>query len=294
MKRNLLLAAGVVLMISACRNKETGAFAYGNFESEEIIISAESTGRLMDFSLVEGMEIKKGDYIGFIDTTQYFLKKLQLLAGINSVSARLVQMDQQLMVNDVSMNNLVRERNRITSLFEGGAATSRQLDDINGQVDLLKAQTNSVISQKATIRTEKESLDIQIMQVNDLISKSIIKSPVTGTVLEKYLFAGELALTGKPLFKIADLSDVVLRVFISGNQLESIKLGEELDVYIDSKAGELKKYVGTITWISAKSEFTPKIIQTREERVNLVYAVKIRVKNDGGLKIGMPGEIPLN
>jgi HlyD family secretion protein len=142
-------------------------------------------------------------------------------------------------------------------------------------------------------QTERESLEIQILQVNDLIAKSLIKSPVSGTVLEKYLYAGELAVSGKPVFKIADLSELILRVFVSGKQLELLKIGATVDVFIDVNSGELKKYTGTISWISGKSEFTPKIIQTRDERVNLVYAVKIRVPNDGSLKIGMPGEIRL-
>jgi HlyD family secretion protein len=191
------------------------------------------------------------------------------------------------------MNNLVREKNRIIFLLGGGAATTRQLDDINGQIDLLKAQTNALITQKSTIQTENESLEIQILQVNDLINKSLIKSPTSGTVLEKYVYAGELAVSGKPLFKVADLSELILRVFVSGKQLELIKLGAEVEVLTDSKAGELNKYSGTVSWVSAKSEFTPKIIQTRDERVNLVYAVKIRVPNNGSLKIGMPGEIKL-
>ena len=293
MNKIILISAVVLLMASSCKNKEQEAFAYGNFESEEVIVSAESSGKIIEFTLNEGMKLRKDDYLGFIDTTQYYLKKLQLSSGINSVIARLIQLDQQLVVNNVSMNNLVREKNRIISLLGGGAASTKQLDDINGQIDLLHAQTNAQISQKAMIRTEKESLSIQILQVNDLINKSLIKSPVSGTVLEKYLFEGELAISGKPLFKMADMSELILRVFVSGQQLEMLKIGSEVNVFIDSKANELKKYRGTIFWVSAKSEFTPKIIQTRDERINLVYAVKIRVPNDGSLKIGMPGEIRL-
>jgi HlyD family secretion protein len=293
MNRTLLLSACALLLASSCKNSKPEAFAYGNFESEEIIVSAESSGKLMEFPLSEGMNLKAGDYLGFVDTTQQYLKKMQLKSGINSVNARMVQLDQQLIVSEVSMKNLVREKNRVISLLGGGAATSRQLDDVNGQVDLLLAQTNALASQKAVIRTEKESLDIQIMQVNDLIVKSLIKSPVTGTVLEKYLYEGELAVTGKSLFKIADMSILNLRVFVSGQQLEKLKLGSEVDVFIDTHTGELKKYRGIVSWVSGKSEFTPKIIQTRDERVNLVYAVKIKVPNDGSLKIGMPAEIRL-
>jgi len=293
MNKLLLLSAGALFLISSCKNKETEAFAYGNFESEEIIVSAESSGKLMEFSISEGQTLKKDDYCGFIDTTQLFLKKQQMFSGIGSVKARLTQLEQQLIVNDVSMDNLTREKNRVNSLLEGGAATSKQMDDINGQIDLLKAQTRALVSQKAVIYSEMESLKIQVLQVNDLIDKSLIKSPAPGTILEKYLYTGELAVTGKPLFKIADVSKLILRVFVSGNQLEQIKLGSPVDVFIDASNDKLKKFVGTIIWVSGKSEFTPKIIQTRDERVNLVYAVKISVPNDGSLKIGMPGEIRL-
>jgi HlyD family secretion protein len=293
MKSLTLILTTVLFLSISCKNKETEAFAYGNFESEEIIVSAEASGKLNEFKIIEGMTLKPADYLGYIDTTQYYLKKLQLSAGINSVKAKLVQTDKQLIINEVSMKNLVREKNRIDSLLEGGAATSRQLDDINGQIDLLNAQTDAVVSQKNTIRTEIESLDIQIMQINDFITKSLIKSPASGTVLEKYLYEGELAVTGKPLFKMADISYLILRVFVSGNQIEQIKIGSEVNVYIDTQKNELKKIKGRVSWISDKSEFTPKIIQTRDERVNLVYAVKIRVINDGNLKIGMPGEIHL-
>jgi HlyD family secretion protein len=158
MNRILLFAAGSLILTSSCKNKEQQAFAYGNFESEEIIISAESSGKLMEFNLTEGMNLKSGDYLGYIDTTQYFLKKMQLKSGINSVNARLTQLDQQLIVNDVSMKNLIREKNRITSLIGGGAATTRQMDDMNGQVDLLKAQTDALSSQKASIRTDREGI----------------------------------------------------------------------------------------------------------------------------------------
>ncbi|MCB8994944.1 MAG: HlyD family efflux transporter periplasmic adaptor subunit [Bacteroidales bacterium] len=293
MKQVLLVSLTCLLIASSCRNNEPEAFAYGNFESEEIIVSAQSTGSLMEFKLEEGAVVKAGQMIGYIDTTQLYLKKKQLFAGLESVKARLYQLDQQLKVNEVSMSNAVREQKRISSLLEGGAATARQMDDINGQIDLLKAQTAAVGSQKVSIAAERESLLVQISQVNDLIAKSLIICPVSGTVLEKYIYTGELAVAGKPLFKVADISELILRVFVSGQQLESLKIGEEVNVGIDTNNGGLKTYKGTVSWISSKSEFTPKIIQTRDERVNLVYAVKIRVANDGSLKIGMPAQISL-
>jgi HlyD family secretion protein len=293
MKRILLISIGTALLFNSCRNKESDTFAYGNFESEEIIVSAEATGRLAEFSISEGQNITLAGYCGYIDTTQLYLKKLQLFSGINGVKARLAQLEKQLLVNEVSMNNLMREKKRIAALIEGNAATSKQMDDISGQIDLLNAQTNALISQKAAIRVEAESIEIQVLQVNDLISKSLIKSPASGIVLEKYLNAGELAVSGKALFKMADMSSLILRVFVSGAQLEQIKIGSVVEIFIDSSKDELKNYKGTVSWVSEKSEFTPKIIQTRDERVNLVYAVKIIVPNDGSLKIGMPGEIHL-
>jgi HlyD family secretion protein len=291
MHKILVINIAIILFFSSCNSKEPKAFAFGNFESEEIIVSAESSGKLMEFTISEGLNLKTGDYCGYIDTTQNYLKKLQLRAGISSVNAKMSQLEKQIIVNEVSMKNLKREQNRLVSLIGGGAATTKQLDDLNGQIDVLTVQTDALNSQKGIIRAEKESLEIQVLQINDLISRSIVKSPANGTVLEKYLYAGELAVTGKPLFKMADLSVLILRVFVSGSQVETLKLGSEVDVFVDGENKELKKYIGVVSWVSGKSEFTPKIIQTREERVNLVYAVKIRVINDGGLKIGMPGEI---
>jgi HlyD family secretion protein len=293
MKNLFLVLSGFMILITSCGTKEKSAFAYGNFESEEIIVSSESTGKLLSFPINEGQILAKNELCASIDTSQLYLKKLQLLAGYSSVNARLSQIDKQVKVNEIALANLDREKKRVNSLLEGNAATAKQLDDILGQIDLMNAQTEALISQKATIRAEKESLDIQILQINDLISKAIVLSPISGTVLEKYIYSGELIATGKPLFKIADLSQMILRVFVSGDQLERIKIGSEIEVEIDSQNGELKKLKGIVTWVAANSEFTPKIIQTREERVNLVYAVKVRVQNDGSLKIGMPGEIIL-
>ena len=220
MNKLAFLSTVFICIAGSCKNDTPEAFAYGNFESEEIIISAESSGKLTEFLIDEGMTIKNGEYCGAIDTSQLYLKKLQLLTGLKTIKARSLQLDKNLRVNEVSMDNLQREKNRISELFGGGAATSKQLDDINGQIEMLKAQTEALASQKTTIFAERESLDIQILQINDLIHKSLIYSPVSGTVLEKYLYAGELAVAGKPLFKMADLSELILRVFVSGNQME--------------------------------------------------------------------------
>jgi HlyD family secretion protein len=291
MKNISLVLLVTILGISSCRNDNKKSFAFGNFESEEIIVSAEVSGTLKEFNVTEGMNLSAGKVVGYIDTTQLYLKKVQLEKGIKTVLSRVEQVNEQLNVNEVSLKNLIREKNRVETLLKDGAATVKQLDDFNGQLDLLNAQTNVFQSQKASIKTEIGSLQVQIDQVGDQLSKSYIKSPINGVVLEKYLFAGELAVPGKSLLKIANLNDLILRVFVSGDQLILVKIGNKVDVMVDAENGNVKKYSGIVTWVSSTAEFTPKIIQTKKERVNLVYAVKISVPNDGGLKIGMPAEI---
>lgn len=293
MKTITLIPWILILIVFSCDSGKPVPFAYGNFEAEEIILSSESSGRIIEFIPEEGQLLNSGDYCGYTDTLQLYLKKIQLFTGLNTLKAKFIQLDKQLLVNESGMKNLEREKSRISSLLSEGAATGRQYDDINGQVEVMNAQTEALSSQRAILLSEKESLAVQIRQVDDLIAKSIIRSPVSGTVLEKYVYTGELTVSGKPLLKIGDLSELVLRVFISGSQLEQLKIGAGVDVFVDASDGTYKAHRGTVSWISSKSEFTPKIIQTRDERVNLVYAVKIRVKNDGSLKIGMPGEIRL-
>ena len=280
-----------ILAISSCKTDDKQSFAFGNFEAEEIIVSAEVSGTLKEFNVSEGMSLSVGKVVGYIDTTQLYLKKVQLEKGIKTVQSRIDQLNVQITVNEVNQKNLVREKNRVETLLKDGAATVKQLDDFNGQMDLLNAQTNVLESQKASVRTEIESLLVQIAQVSDQLSRSYIKCPINGVVLEKYLFGGELAIPGKSLLKIANLNELILRVFVSGDQLILVKIGNKIDVMVDSENDEMKKYPGIVTWVSSTAEFTPKIIQTKKERVNLVYAVKINVPNDGGLKIGMPAEI---
>jgi HlyD family secretion protein len=293
MKSIFLFMVVVIIAISSCRNEDNKSFAFGNFETEEIIVSAEVSGTLKEFNVIEGMSLSAGEIVGYIDTMQFYLKKVQLEKGIKTVLSRIEQVNEQLNVNEVNLKNLVREKNRVEALLKDGAATVKQLDDINGQLDLLKAQTNVLQSQRASIRTEIESIQVQIAQISDQLSKSYIKCPINGIVLEKYLFRGELAVPGKSLLKIANLNDLILRVFVSGDQLVLVKIGNKVDVMVDTEKGEMKKYPGMVTWVSSTAEFTPKIIQTRKERVNLVYAVKVNVPNDGGLKIGMPAEIQI-
>jgi HlyD family secretion protein len=294
MKTNLLLFVSLAVIIYGCNNDRKTSFAFGNFESEEIIVSSETSGTLKDFQVTEGMNLEAGQVLGVIDTIQLSLKKRQLEVGIKTVRSNISQLNGQLKANEVSLNNLIREKNRVEALLKDGAATTKQFDDIYGQIDLLRAQMDVLKSQMIAAYTEIESLNVQVDQVKDQISRSYVKSPISGIVLEKYQYAGELAMTGKALFKISNLDQLILRVFISGDQLEAIRLGKEVKVLVDAENGAQKEYPGTVSWVSSNAEFTPKIIQTRKERVNLVYAVKIIVPNDGGLKIGMPAEISVN
>ena len=205
MKAIFFLFIAVSLLISGCIHEKKESFAYGNFESEEITVSAEVSGLVMEFQITEGMNIEKGVITGFVDTMQLSLKRKQLGVGLRSAKGRINQLDEQLKVNGINLKNLLREKDRIEALLRDGAATSKQLDDISGQIDLIHAQTGVLISQKITAQTEIESVLIQIDQVNDQLSRSYIKSPINGIILEKFINAGELVVAGKALFKVSDL-----------------------------------------------------------------------------------------
>ncbi len=282
----------VILITQGCANDKDQSDAFGSFEAVDVMVAAESAGKLLTFTLEEGEKIEAGQTVGTIDTMQLHLKKQQLYAGIRTVKTKYGTIDAQKTAYKVQYVNLERELKRVENLLEDGAATSKQKDDIEGNMKLIKAQISALETQKATIAAERNSLIIQIEQVNDQISRAIIENPVSGVVLQKYKEQGEIVAPGMNLYKIADLNDLILRVYISGDQLSSVKIGEEVTVRIDGSE-EIEELHGKVTWISSQAEFTPKIIQTKEERVNLVYAVKVLVANDGRLKIGMPGEIKL-
>ena len=277
--------------IFACSNSNDKADAYGNFEATEVMVSAMAQGEIFSLSIEEGQVLAQGEVIGQIDTTDLFLKEQQLIKSIAAVRTGLITINAQMNVQLQQKKNLMVDKNRLDNLFKEGAATQKQLDDINGTIDLLEAQIMATKSQKQQVLAEISIIDIQIEQVQEALSKCCINSPVSGTVLIKYAEAGEVAAMGKPLFKIADLSEMKLKVYVSGNQLPHIKIGQEVEVQIDKTKKENTKLNGTVSWISSTAEFTPKTIQTKDERVNLVYAVKILVQNDGSIKIGMPGEV---
>lgn len=280
----------LLLLLGACGPEEDRADAYGNFESIDLLVSPEVQGRIIRFEAEEGDRLQEGAVVALVDSTQLHLKKEQLQTGLASLRARIRTLDAQVAAQQVQLENLEREQNRLTNLYEKGAATSKQVDDINGQVLLLKAQISATESQKASVRAERETLDIQIRQVADQISRCIVINPASGTVLTKLKEEGEIALPGQPLYKLANLDELILRAYISGERLTLLKVGGPVTVRYDVPAGR-EQVEGTVAWISPQAEFTPKIIQTREERVSLVYAFKVRVPNNGALKIGMPGEV---
>lgn len=278
----------IVTLLAACGNDENGADAYGNFEATEVIVSAEANGQIMHLDVTEGKQVEAGQPIGFIDTTQAHLKKAQLLASMDAVKARTSPITSQINVLEEQKKNLVREQKRLENLVAKEAATPKQLDDINGQINVVEQQIASTRSQNAPILAELKSLQTQMAQLQDQIDRSIIKSPVTGTVLTQFAEPGEVTGFGRPLFKVADLEAMDLRIYVTEAQLVDLKLGQEVEVHYASNGQTLP---GKIEWISSEAEFTPKTIQTREERTNLVYAIKIRVANNGALKIGMPADV---
>ena len=289
---NLILLTAIA---TACNTSDQEFDATGNFEAEETIVSAEGNGKLVRFLVEEGQEVKANQIVGYIDTTQLYLKKKQLEYSIKAVLSKKPDIAKQLSSTQEQIDFTTREKDRFERLLKEDAATQKQVDDLVSQLEVLQKQYDALQSslQISTNAITKESLplDAQIDQLNDQIQKSKIVSPKSGTVLAKYAEEGELAMNGKALFKMADLSVINLRVYISGSQLPGVKLGQDVKVMVDANADEYKEYKGKVFWISDKAEFTPKTIMTKEERANLVYAIKISVPNDGTLKIGMYGEV---
>lgn len=292
MKKIYLLL--IPVLFAACNGNENGSDAYGNFEAKEVIISAEAQGKIIDLNLEEGNQLKKGEYVGCIDTIPLSIQKEQLEAQKQAVASKMANVRAQVDVQDEQKSTLKTEKERIEKLYKDNAATKQQLDDIVGKYDVLEKQIAATKTQINSISREMDVIDKQVKLINEQISKAKIINPVNGTVLEKYVEENEIAVMGKALYKIARLDEIELRVYVSGAQLPNVKLGQKVKVYIDKDQETNQEYAGEVFWISDQAEFTPKIIQTKEERVNMVYAVKVRVKNDGKLKIGMPGEVSFN
>ncbi|MEJ2902574.1 HlyD family secretion protein [Pedobacter panaciterrae] len=296
--KKIAFAITTALFLMSCGQKEQVYDASGTFEAVETIVSAEATGTIKTLNLAEGQVLKAGETIGYIDTTQLYLKKKQLRAQINVVLGKKPDVPAQIAAYQEQLKQANRERQRITNLLKADAATPKQLDDANAQIAIIKkqiaAQRSSLNITSTSLNQETLPLNVQIDQLNDQLLKSKIINETAGTVLVKYVEVNEMASIGKPLYKISDLSSIILRAYITGNQLPAIKLGQKVEVLVDSADGKYKTYEGIIEWISDKAEFTPKTIQTKDERANLVYAIKVKLKNDGYLKIGMYGEIILS
>lgn len=278
-------------MFAACSGNENGSDAYGNFEAKEIIVSAEAQGKLIDFNLEEGQILNENLKVGCVDTSIQYLQKQQLIAQKQAISVKTANINAQINVQEEQKQSFLTEKNRIEKLFTEKAATQQQFDDINSKFDIINKQIDATKTQIDAVYKELNLVDKQIDLLNEQIRKANIINPIEGTVLEKYIEAGEIASFGKALYKIAKLDEIDLRVYVSGSQLPNVKIGQMVKVFIDKDKSTNEDLEGVVAWISDQAEFTPKIIQTKEERVNMVYAVKVRVKNDGKLKIGMPGEV---
>lgn len=277
-------------MLAGCKNGADEADAYGNFEATEVIVSAETSGRILKFEATEGTEIEKNGVIALIDTTLFHLQKAEIDAGMKSVRTRISSINAQNDILNQQIANLRINIGRIENMLKYDAATKKQYDDLTGQVAVLEKQIAANNTQKASIAAELSVYESKKATLNEQVLRSCVKSPLKGTIIEKYSEAGELTGAGKPLAKIADLSVIKLKVYVSGAQLGSVKIGQNCTIRIDDGKKGYNSFTGSITHISEKAEFTPKIIQTKEERVTLVYAVTIDVKNDGTMKSGMPGE----
>ena len=291
--RHILGLSIIIFSLVSCGNSNGKADGYGNFEATEITISSENNGKLMQFNVDEGDALKKEQLVGYIDTIPLSLKKDQLLVSKDVIASKSKGVLSQISVLNAKLKTAKTNKTRVENLIKDNAATQKQLDDVNGEIDVIKNQIRSVEIQNAPVVNELKNIDVQLQQLDDQIQKSKIVNPVNGTVLTKYAEPNEVTVFGKPLYKIADLSTMQLRVYVSETQLPNLKIGQNVTVKIDDK-DSFKSYDGTISWIASEAEFTPKIIQTKEERVALVYAVKIDVRNDGSLKIGMPAEMWLN
>jgi HlyD family secretion protein len=286
--RPLIIIAAI--LIAGCNNKTDKADAYGNFEATEVIISAETNGRILQLNVTEGTQVEKGAVIALIDTTLLHLQIAELDAGMRNVKTRIISVNAQ---NDVlmqQMDNIKLNISRTEKMLKDEAATQKQFDDLTSQYASLKKQIAANNTQKESVAAELSVYQSKKATLNEQILRCTVKSPLKGTVLEKYVEAGEMTSTGKPLAKIADLSVMKLKVYVSGAQVGKIKIGQKCTIRIDNGEKGYTYFPGTISYISDKAEFTPKIIQTKEERVILVYAVNIDVSNDGTLKSGMPGE----
>ncbi|MCC8172912.1 MAG: HlyD family efflux transporter periplasmic adaptor subunit [Odoribacter sp.] len=287
-----------ILLLFACRDKNNGYDATGIFETTEVIVSAEGNGKIFDFNLLEGDRVEVNSPLGYIDTIQLYLQKQQLVANQGAVKSNYSNVSTQIAALEQQIQTQITERTRYENLVKANAANQKQLDDINSQLAVLQrqlaAQKETLQNSNNSVNEQSTGIEVQIAQLNDQIQKSIITSPITGTVLSKYAENGEFAVQGKALFKVGDIENMFLRAYITSSQLTEVQIGQQVNVFADYGEKERREYQGVVSWVSDKSEFTPKTIQTRDEKANTVYAVKIAVKNDGYIKRGMYGEVKWN
>lgn len=284
-------------MLTACGDKDAEYDASGVFETTEVIVSAKGTGEIVSLNIEEGQTVKADQLLGELDMTQLTLKRQQLNAGKDAAASRRLDTGRQVASLRQQIANLKSEQARFKALLNDGAATQKQVDDIGYQIATLQKQLAATNEQVATanqsIDGQSAGFDAQISQVDDMMRQARITSPISGVILSKYAEKGEYAVPGRALFKVGDVSDMKLRAYITAEQLTGLKIGQKVTVYADQGTKGRKAYEGTVSWISSEAEFTPKTIQTRDERSNLVYAIKIAVKNDGLIKRGMYGDVKL-
>ena len=294
--KKMILLVPLALMFS-CGNNEKDYDATGTFEATEVTVSAEQSGALLQFNVCEGDSVTADQQVGLIDTVQLYLKARQVGATKFVYQSQKPEIQKQIAATRQQLLKARQDVSRYSGLVKDGAANQKLLDDARNQVQVierqLEAQTSSLSTSTKSLNAQMGTADVQKLQVADELRKCHVISPIAGIILEKYTEQGEFAIVGKPLFKVADIGNMYLRAYITSVQLQKVKLGQQVKVYADYGDGKRKEYHGTISWISSKSEFTPKTILTDDERADLVYAVKIAVKNDGYIKIGMYGEVKL-
>jgi len=297
MKYKIIPFAALTLFLFSCKNTDNDYDASGTFEATEVIVSAEANGQILSLNINEGNVLKENQLVGAVDSTQLHFNKMQLSQSKKAILSGRPDVMTQIAALEDELKNAITDKKRIANLVAGDVASQKQLDDANMRVAVLKS---NIAAQKSNLNTTTSSLNeqgttvnAQVAQINDQLKKCRIINPINGTVLVKYANAFEMTMMGRPLYKIADVKNMILRAYITSSQLSQIKLNQKVKVFVDFGKEQRKEYAGIISWISDKSEFTPKTIQTKDERANSVYAVKISVPNDGYLKIGMYGEIKI-
>ena len=283
-----------ILTLFSCAGNEGNYDAMGVFEATEVVVSAKAQGELISFEVNEGDEVKTDVVLGIIDATKLNLQQQSLQENRDAQTARILNLQEQTASIQQQISNLQHEHERFSGLLVKGAATQKQVDDLANQIKVMKAQLAANQSQlrsaNESIKHQADASEQQMKIVGSQMDDAVIKSPINGTILKKYAERGEYAVPGKALFKVADLQEMILRAYITADQFDQLKLGQEVKVMVDNGSEAQREYQGKVTWIAQKAEFTPKTIQTKDERANLVYAIKVSVKNDGMIKIGQYGE----